>query len=188
MEHFVNDTIPSPPPVETIPPENIHDTLIPELSCLDNRVQEIDTVYDELDLLLLANRFEDAQRIINVVTQTKLPLAILLSALTISYPWRVELGVARIELAKKAEKIAREVGGEAKVLEIARFLEAEVDSISMNRPSYKLAFDEFDSNLPPSPEERELIHNSLRLDMPIDASLGSAEDDVRGEQWLKNRC
>jgi hypothetical protein len=32
MDHFVNDTIPSPPPVETIPP----DTLIPEVEDSEN--------------------------------------------------------------------------------------------------------------------------------------------------------
>jgi hypothetical protein len=86
------------------------------------RARAIDAVYDGLDPILLAARFDDARVMLIAFAQNELPLAILLSALTVSFPWRATLGGARAELSKKVEQVARQEGGEEKVREIARFL------------------------------------------------------------------
>jgi hypothetical protein len=87
-----------------------------------NRASAIDVVYDKLDPLLLSARMDDARVMIRAIAENSLPLAIVLSALSVSYPWRVELGDARTELSQKARQLALEAGGEEKVREISRFL------------------------------------------------------------------
>lgn len=87
-----------------------------------SRARAIDIVYDTIDPLLVAARIEDAQVLLTAFAQSDLPLAVLLSALTASYPWRTALGDARIELAERARDLAQQEGGVAKVREISRFL------------------------------------------------------------------
>lgn len=87
-----------------------------------SRARAIDIVYDTIDPLLVAARIEDAQVLLSAFAQNDLPLAVLLSALTASYPWRTALGDARIELAERARDLAQQEGGVAKVREISRFL------------------------------------------------------------------
>lgn len=87
-----------------------------------SRARAIDIVYDTLDPLLVTACIEEAQVLLRALAQNELPLAVLLSALTVSYPWRATLGDAREELAEKARGLARREGGDAKVREIARFL------------------------------------------------------------------
>lgn len=100
------------------------DTIAQVLSELTagRRARAIDVVYDALDSLLLAARFDDARVMVIAFAQNRLPLAVLLSALTITFPWRSSLGEARTLLSSKAQQVARADGGEAKVQEIARFL------------------------------------------------------------------
>jgi len=86
------------------------------------RPRAIDVVYDELDTLLLAARFDDARVMLIAFAQNTLPLAVLLSALTVSLPWRAALGDARVKVSQKAEELARHEGGEPKVKGISRFL------------------------------------------------------------------
>lgn len=86
------------------------------------RPRAIDVVYDELDSLLLAARFDDARVMLIAFAQNALPLAVLLSALTVSLPWRAALGDARVQVSQKAEDMARHQGGETKVRDISRFL------------------------------------------------------------------
>jgi ribosomal protein L20A (L18A) len=88
----------------------------------NKRARAIDVVYQELTSRLLATRFEEAAILIQVLAQQKkLPLAILLSALTASRPWRATLGKARAELSKKARELAADES-EEKVRQISRFL------------------------------------------------------------------
>jgi hypothetical protein len=87
-----------------------------------SRPKAIDMVYNELDLLLWENKFDEAKKIIHSIAQSDLPLAFILSALTASYPWRQWLKEPRKELIDKATSLAIEVGGEAKVDEISLFL------------------------------------------------------------------
>jgi hypothetical protein len=66
-----------------------------------NQSRAIDILYDELDQLLLDSKFDDAKVMIIAIAQSDLPLSLLLSALTVSHPWRVELGDARAQLVGK---------------------------------------------------------------------------------------
>jgi hypothetical protein len=86
------------------------------------RSAAIDIVYEELDSLLLSSRFVDARVRLTALAQSDLPLAICLSALTVTFPWRVELDAVRTALSKRTKKLALEVGGDEKVRQIARFL------------------------------------------------------------------
>ena len=87
-----------------------------------SRPKAIDMVYNELDRLLWETKFDEAGSILHSIAQSNLPLAFVLSALTASYPWRQWLVEARKELIDKATALAMEIGGEAKVQEIRRFL------------------------------------------------------------------
>jgi hypothetical protein len=88
---------------------------------LTSRAKAIDVVYDTLDPLLIADRIQDAGIVLRAIAQNKLPLAVLLSALTVSAPWRAILADARQELSAKARALAEEIGGQDKVAELSRF-------------------------------------------------------------------
>lgn len=61
---------------------------------LCSAAEAIDIIYEKLDTLLLTSQFEEAAILMRALAQKKLPLAILRSALTISFPWRSQLGDA----------------------------------------------------------------------------------------------
>lgn len=82
----------------------------------------IDDVYDAIEGLLVDGRIEEAQATLRSLTGSDAPLAVLLSALIVSRPWRADLGDARVGLVEAARRVAQRDGGEAKVRQIARFL------------------------------------------------------------------
>lgn len=87
----------------------------------ESRARAVDVVCDELDELLLATRSEDAGALLLALSERELPLAVLLSALVVSYPWRETLGAARQALADKALSLAA-LEGEEKVHEVSKFV------------------------------------------------------------------
>lgn len=78
------------------------------------RASAIDIVYDSIDELLLSKSFSDASTVIRAIIQEDFPLPILLSALTISLPWRDMLRGVRAELVDVIRRRALQDGGEAK--------------------------------------------------------------------------
>ena len=79
-----------------------------------HRSLAIDLVYDYLDRLLLDKLVVEASDLMLAVARSDLPLPILLSALTISLPWRNETREARAALVDAAWHKALQEGGEEK--------------------------------------------------------------------------
>jgi len=77
------------------------------------RARAIDIVYNELDDLLLARRFDEANAGLLAIATSDLPLSLLLSALIVSLPWKAETREARRELSKKAQELAIAKGDNA---------------------------------------------------------------------------
>ena len=80
----------------------------------NDRPAAIDATYDTLDGLLLLGRIDAAAAVIDALATGQLPLPILLSALTVSLPWRETLGPARMLLVVAARAAAMREGGEEK--------------------------------------------------------------------------
>ena len=87
-----------------------------------NRARGIDVLYNEVDDLLLASKFDEANAALLEIAESNLPLSILLSALVVSHSWSMQTLHARNELKKKAKRVAYEIGGDEKVKEIAHHL------------------------------------------------------------------
>lgn len=51
-------------------------------------LEVLDVVYDALDDLFLASRFDEAEEFVRLAANDAAPMAVLLSLLTISLPWR----------------------------------------------------------------------------------------------------
>ena len=82
----------------------------------------LDAMYTELDELLLSFRYDEArQRILAYATEDH-PLAVLLGVIVITNPWRDQLREARHEVFMRVLQVAHDLGGEAKVAEVSRFL------------------------------------------------------------------
>lgn len=62
----------------------------------------VDVAYSELDDMLLGGACDDAREVMRLMVVHELPLSVVLSALTISLPWRIATGSARQELAQYA--------------------------------------------------------------------------------------
>lgn len=97
-------------------------TRIREQLAAGRRARAVDIVYDGVDELLLSKSFDVATIVIRAIVQNKLPLAILLSVLTVSLPWRDMLGPVRLELVEAVRLQALEEGGKAKVIAVLRGL------------------------------------------------------------------
>ena len=69
-----------------------------------HRTLAVDAVYDTLDDLLLANSFDEAAEFVRDIAKSDLPLLILLSALTVTRPWKEQLGESRVELLEAARR------------------------------------------------------------------------------------
>lgn len=87
-----------------------------------SRARAIDDLIDELDPLFVDGRIKEAQALLRSLATSDASLAILLSALVVSHPWRVALGDARLCVVDAAHRAARRDGGEALVRKIARFM------------------------------------------------------------------
>lgn len=75
----------------------------------------IDHVYDTLDQHLLAGHFKEAEDILRASLHSEWPLVTLLSALTISTPWRDRFKVIHEALTLRIRNRAFAMGGQAKV-------------------------------------------------------------------------
>jgi hypothetical protein len=69
-----------------------------------HRTLAVDAVYDTLDDLLIAGSFVEAIGFVRELAESDLPLVILLSALTVTRPWKEKLGASRIELLEAARR------------------------------------------------------------------------------------
>lgn len=81
----------------------------------------IDIIYDVLEPIQ-KDSMTEAKQVLTSLTQHEMPLAILLSALVATLPWRDVLGDARVELANRTRSAAYLLGGDSRVAEISRFL------------------------------------------------------------------
>ena len=66
------------------------------------RPEEIDRLYDELDDLLLGGKLVEAEAMLRSLDRDDISLAILLSALTVSRPWKNLLGETWQKLSQRA--------------------------------------------------------------------------------------
>ena len=69
-----------------------------------HRALAIDAVYDTLDDLLLADSFDESAKFVREIAASDLPLSVLLSALTVTRPWKEQLGESRVELLEAARR------------------------------------------------------------------------------------
>jgi hypothetical protein len=69
-----------------------------------HRTLAIDAVYDTLDDLLLANSFDEAAKFVREIAESDLPLSVFLSALTVTLPWKKQLGESRVDLLEAARR------------------------------------------------------------------------------------
>ena len=103
--------------VELAPANNAAQALVTQVRRLledGQRTRAIDAVYDTIDDLLLDKSFDEARFVIRAISREDFPLPILLSALTISLPWREVLSDVRAELANVIRQRALKDGGESK--------------------------------------------------------------------------
>lgn len=75
----------------------------------------VDHTYNVLDALLLADSFLEAEEILMAIRASNLPIAVRLSALTISTPWRHRMRVAHEALRLSIRNQAYITGGQEKV-------------------------------------------------------------------------
>ena len=87
-----------------------------------HRAKAVDALYDELDQQLIRRQFESASVIMSAMIQNELPLFILVSALTVTLPWRSNLDASRAELVNHVRTRAISEGGPAKAEAVLRGL------------------------------------------------------------------
>lgn len=83
------------------------------------KIEAIDKVYDIIDDLLLGSKFDEVREILLEIMVSNFPLTLLLSVLTVTYPWREILKEERKGIKEVVKKEAERVG---KVGEIKHYL------------------------------------------------------------------
>lgn len=77
--------------------------------------QAIDFIYDELDDRLLDKKFDEVNRILQLMIEIELPTGVLLSILTVTLPWKKDLS-ERKRIIEKVRKQYNEIESELLLL------------------------------------------------------------------------
>jgi len=99
-------------------PRNRGLTVVAEIQALmDGEAvsRAVDHTYRTLDTHLLAGEFDQAEYILRAMQTSGLPLAVRLSALTITTPWRQRFRLAHEALRASIKAQAFAIGGQQKV-------------------------------------------------------------------------
>lgn len=79
--------------------------LLKKIRAAPTRVDAIDIIYDEMDELLIAGKIVEAKAELVAAAEGNLQLSFVLSFLTITLPWVVQLGEARVKMEERARAI-----------------------------------------------------------------------------------